>query len=212
MIVIPYINTGSDVELRYCLRGVELHHQNIPVCIVGNPPTGLRNVFTLPANDSPLMEHKARNIYRKLKAVFDAGVESILYMNDDHFIQAPVAYLHHKGPMSIEGRPVNGTYTALLRNTLEQFPGCNDYDTHCPMWMHRSAFARLESLDWNKPHGFGIKTSYCVLNRLTGEYHPDHKFRDVIGETKGLPYFSTGDYCDLSKLREIFPFPSKYEI
>ena len=210
MIFIPLRNQTSYEELRYCLRAIELHHPDQEVMIAGTLPNWIKNVIHLPFTDAIHHEFKARNIYLKIKEGF-RYTDEMLFFNDDHIIQAPVDYLHHKGLMIIENRHQNGTYTALLRNTLRQFPGCYDYDTHCPIHYNKEMFAKLETLDWNKPHGYGIKSSYCALNNLVGTFYPDLKFRHKIGDIEGRLYFSTDDSCDLSKLKEILPNRSKFE-
>lgn len=204
MILIPLIAQPSYEELRYCLGAIENHHPEQPVMIAGALSSWIKNVVHLPATDHPHHEFKARSIYLKIVEAFKY-FDEFLFFNDDHIILAPVDYLHHKGAIDLSNRQSNGTYTALLRNTLQQFPGANDYDTHCPIWYNKENFAKLAQLDWNRPHGYGIKTSYCYLNKLEGEYYPDLKFKITIGDINNRLYFSTGDNCNLSPLNKIYP-------
>lgn len=210
MIVISLRIQNSYEELRYCLRAIEKYHPEQSVMLVGELPSWVRNVTHCPFADSFGYEFKARNIYRKILEAFKY-MDEMIFFNDDHIILSPVNYLHHKGLMSLDGRQPNGTYTALLRNTLQQFPGCNDYDTHCPIVYKKEMFEKLEGLEWNKPHGYGIKTSYCILNGLEGEYYPDLKFRQVIGDISNRLYFSTDDSTNLYPLLKLFPDKSKFE-
>lgn len=212
MILIPLIRNGENDELRYCLRGIEQHHPELPVAIAGYLPEWVKNVTHIPFQDNKNYEYKTRNIYLKILAAFKL-TDRVLFFNDDHFIQAPVDYYHHKGKMTLEGRVKNGTYYRLLQNTTETFPGCNDYDTHCPIWYERNQFEKLAALDWNRNYAYGIKTAYCVLNGITGEYYPDLKFRDRVNldKVKGRPYFSTSDCCDIRPLQQLYPNKSKYE-
>lgn len=210
MIVIPLKQQPSYNELIYCLRAIEIHHPEQEVMIVGSLPTWIKNVIHLPFKDGLHHEYKARNIYLKIKEAF-RYCDEMIFFNDDHIILAPVDYIHHKGLMTIDNRHTLGTYTALLRNTMAKFPGCMDFDTHCPIVYNKENFAKLEALDWNKPHGYGIKTSYCMLNGIVGGFYPDLKFRHTIGDIEGRMYFSTDDSCDLSKLKEIYKNRCKFE-
>lgn len=210
MILIPLRYQPSYEELRYCLRAIEAHHPTDRIMIAGSLPPWINNVIHLPMEDNPHHEFKARNIYLKIAEAFKY-CDELLFFNDDHIILSPVNYLHHKGVMTTDNRQSNGTYTALLRNTLHLFPGCNDYDTHCPIWYDKEKFKQLTAMDWNKPHGYGIKTSYCMLNKLEGQYYPDLKFRRTIGNIENRLYFSTNDSCDLNPLKAIYPVKSKFE-
>lgn len=210
MILIPLVQQNGYEELRYCLRAIEKYHPEQIVMIAGALPEWIRNVTYLPHGDYQHHEFKARSIYEKIVSAFKYTNE-LLFFNDDHIILAPVTYLHHKGPIDLSARQSNGSYTALLRNTLQQFPGANDYDTHCPIWYEKDKFAKLAALDWNKPHGYGIKTSYVYLNKLEGEYYPDLKFRQTIGNIDGRLYFSTDNCTNLTPLKELFPHKSKFE-
>ena len=212
MILIPTIPQPNHEELRYCLRLIEIHHPEQEVTICGYLPEWLTNVNYLPFNDSPNYQFKARNIYNKIVHTFEqTGVDDLLFFNDDHFIFATVDYYHHKGKMTTEGRAPNGTYTALLRNTMQQFPNCNDFDTHCPIWYNNERFKALSQLDWTIPHGYGIKTSYCTLNGIEGEYYPDLKFRDTIGDLTNRLYFSTSNETNLLPLKNLLTNKSKFE-
>lgn len=210
MILIPLISQPAYEELRYCLRAIEKYHPEQSVMIAGALPGWIKNVVHLPATDNPHHEFKARSIYSKIVEAFKY-FDEFLFFNDDHIILAPVDYLHHKGPIDITNRQSNGTYTALLRNTLQRFHGANDYDTHCPIWYTKDKFEQLAQLDWNKPHGYGIKTSYCYLNELEGEYYEDLKFMRTIGNIENRLYFSTRDSCNLDPLKSLFNVKSKFE-
>jgi hypothetical protein len=211
MIVIPLTQQNSYEEIRYCLRAIDKFHEEQQVMIVGNTlPEWVKNITHLLHNDYPHFEFKARSIYEKILSAFDY-MDEMLFFNDDHIILAKVDYLHHKGKMDPNDRHKNGSYTALLRNTSAQFPGCMDYDTHCPIWYEKEKFKNLAQLNWNKPHGYGIKTSYCSLNNLTGTYYPDLKFRQTIGDIEGRLYFSTDNCTNLTPLKDLFPVKSKFE-
>ena len=210
MIVIPLIQQANYNELKYCLRGIEKHHPKEQVMLVGALPNWVKNVIHLPHSDSRHHEYKARNIFNKILSAFDY-CDRMIFFNDDHIIFAPVDYYHHKGKMTTEGRSPNGTYTALLRNTMQHFPDCNDFDTHCPIVYEKEAFLKLKNLNWCKPFGYGIKTSYCEINGIKGEYYPDVKFTKVVGDITNRKYITTLDGCDLRPLDAVYPNKSKFE-
>ena len=210
MIVIPLIQKDNYEELRYCLRAINKYHPEESVLIIGGLPNWIKNIIHVKHGDYSQIEFKARSIYEKIVEAFK-HCDEMLFFNDDHHILAAVDYLHHKGPMTIEGRHPNGTYARLLLNTLNKFPGTMDYDTHCPIWYEKDAFKELSQLDWTKPYGYGIKTSYCNLNNINGTYYPDLKFKTTIGDIADRLYFSTSDDCNLSTLELLYPNKSKFE-
>lgn len=210
MIVIPLRIQPQYEELRYCLRAIEKYHPEQEILLVGAKPDWGKMMYHISHYDNPNHERKAQNIYNKILLAFEF-TDKLLFFNDDHIILSPVNYLHHKGPIDLSTRQSNGTYTALLRNTLKVFPGANDYDTHCPIYYEKEKFNKLSILDWDKPHGYGIKTSYVYLNKLQGEFYPDLKFRQTIGNIEGRLYFSTDDCTNLIPLKIIFPNKSRFE-
>lgn len=224
--VVYALGNGSlhgDVELRYSLRSLAKYQQFRNVYVIGEKPYWLQNVVHVPFDESKQSRFKERNIFGKvLNACSWQGLsKSFLFINDDHFLLEPfdtVKY-YHKGPIDLNRK--TDDYKRTLKNTLNF--GCKlDFDTHCPILYSIAGFKTLQRLDWNKPFGYGIKSLYCFLFNIKGEYYPDLKIdkRYSIEELKQLTadrkFFSIGDkgLTDTMKqlLHELFPDKSKFEI
>lgn len=211
--VIPLREQDSYEELRYCLRSLDKYHPGIKLIIVGpKKPDWLINCKHILFRDAEHHEWKSKNIFDKTIAAFKHA-RNLLFLNDDHILFAPVDYYHHKGPleMNIAGRNPIGTYTQTLMNTYKVYGNVNDFDTHCPIWYEKENFEKLWKLDWTVPHGYGIKTSYCAANNIAGEFYPDMKFMDKIGDLTNRLYISTDDNCILNGFEKLFPYKSRFE-
>ena len=201
-------------ELRYALRSLCSHYPETELILIGpQVPAWIKNVQHINFPDATFHEWKAKNIFDKTLAAFK-HTERLLFMNDDHILLSPVNYSHHKGPLidNIKGRNPIATYTVTLQNTYDVFGEVNDFDTHCPIWYDREAFNKLVELDWTKAHGYGIKTSYCAANGIEGEYYPDLKFMDKVGDYTGRLYFTVDDNCQLLGLKNLFPEKCIFEL
>lgn len=214
-IVIP-LNSAShhnNIELRFALRSFELYLPHDRVIIVGERPKWLQNIIHIPFKDTVGCHLRASNIYRKILAAFEISSEQVIFANDDHFMLQYTSEMpyHHKGLMKVQS---DDSYGRLQQNTLSLYPGCYDFDTHCPIVYDKALFPVL-----NMPnHGYGIKSAYCAHNRITGSYYPDCKINkpcDIRQVIAGRPYFSIGDGAFETGieevLRELYPNPSKYE-
>lgn len=213
-VAIPLKAQTNYNELRFALRSLCKYHPDCELLIIGPKlPDWIKGVSHIKFPDAQFHEWKSKNIYDKVVKAFDHADE-LIFMNDDHMLLAPVNYYHHKGKLvdHISKRNPIGTYTILLQNTYDVFGDVNDFDTHCPIIYKKTEFEKISSLDWSKPHGYGIKTSYCALNGITGEFYPDLKFNDAIGDITGRLYFTTEDTCRLNGLSQLFPDKSKFEI
>lgn len=211
-IIIPYRDFRGP-ELKYCLRGIEKYIEDPEITIIGDKPHWLKNVAHIPFNDHPLLKYKSRNIYEKIK-----GHTDFLFFNDDHFLLKPWENKYHYSGMISEemGRTFGGAYLNTLQNTLDEFGDIKNFDTHCPIF-----YKKVEiDVDWQQSWGYCIKSIYCRLNGIEGEYYPDLKIRRLIYEKelreliKDRPYFSTGDVLDkpvINVLNELYPEKSKYE-
>lgn len=223
-IVIPHRNDYPHRDLIYCLRSVEKNVTDLGrIYIVGDMPRIIQSVEHIPATDDNSYQWAARNIYRKLKLASKV-LDRFLVVHDDHFLLQPVIGVgypyYHRGPIDPTGKPFG--YESLLRNTMEQFPGANDFDVHCPILMTAEGLAKLESLDWNKPYGYGVKTAYSYLNDIKGEAFTDLKIKspmlkqDILSLLNGRHVFSTGSAAYTGQmekaLKSLFPRPSKFEI
>lgn len=234
-VVIPYRLSPftNSLELKYCLRSIDKHLQNVGrVWIIGEKPTYL-NIYEggkcwhIPVNETNWYEYLTRNIHTKiLTACLDPVVSNpFLYMNDDHFLlqdmDAELIPPYHSG--KTWGR-VKGRYHITVRNTLDKFPGTDNYDIHAPMLIYKTDYIEtVGKLNWKVPYGYAIKTTYCNLAGIPyGKFYPDYKLDHKPTETDfseilTRKFFSVGDkgFNNTSMfqfLNQLYPNKSKYEI
>lgn len=231
-IVIPLNNrsTQHNLELRYCLRSIEQHLTGVGnVFIIGHYPEWVSdNVINIPANEDPRNRFRDRNIMNKmLMACKDERVsDDFLMVHDDHFLladyEAGAFPYYHCGHMV----PGIGQYGLTKANTISLLchdgEAINNYDCHCPIVFNKQLFKRVAQNDWSKWYGYCLKTLYCVMNGIEGEYSDDSKLRmqflynEIRGHIAGRKWFSIGDRCFreggmLDVLNELYNKPSKYE-
>jgi hypothetical protein len=229
-IIIPLNNrsTQKNKELRYCLRSIERHLHGVGnVFIIGYCPEWVTNVIHVPFEEDPRNRFRDRNIMLKmLEACKDSRVsDDFLMVHDDHFLladyEAGAFPYYHMGPMN-EGFGQYGETKQNTKSLLSFTDSFNNYDCHCPIVFNKQLFMRSAALaDWSKAHGYCLKTLYCVMNGITGEYAEDIKIRmpynkDMINKIiAGRKWFSIGDRCFehgmWDVLNELYPKPSKYE-
>lgn len=151
MDVLYYIGGGSrrhNLELRYSLRMLEKHGQNIDrVFVVGNKPEFLRNVEYMWVEDK---YEWWRNAFEKTKAAINAGIsDDFLLMNDDFFMNgdfdAEKYPYYHRGDLpKVGGRE----YTDVLANTRKVLEaegyGIKHFGVHCPMRINGKKYLELE--------------------------------------------------------------------
>lgn len=228
-ICIPYNDrsTQKHLELRMCLRSIEKHLNGIRnVFIIGHKPDFVTNVIHIPYEDDPRNRFRDRNICSKILAAFERRdvSDNILMVHDDHFLLqdygAGAFPYYHCGPMV----PGQGQYAHTKENTISVVGECNNYDTHCPIVFNKQKFMNtVAKVDWNKWYGYCIKTLYCVLNGIEGEYMEDSKIRlpltypQIIDQIRGRKWFSIGDRCFVENgmkrvLEDLYTNKSKYEI
>lgn len=230
-IVIP-LDHGSrwnNTELRYCLRSIEKHlHGCGDIFIIGECPEWIRNVIHIPATDGDKTYEKERNIFHKIMiACRDEMVtEDFYFTNDDHFLlqdfDAASFPYHYTGLLHEEALRTD-PYRQTIENTIKFFPNIDyNFDTHCPIVYNKERFiATVGAADWSVKWGYGIKSLYCGLNGIPGEYYPDLKIRENLASGKikeliaGRPYFSMDDKAReggmLKVLQELYPKKSKHE-
>lgn len=228
-VVIPLGSSAASnhIELRYCLRSIEKYVPDLGnVFIVGDKPSWLRSAFHLLETDQKEKSAKERNIFRKLmKAVSSPLVsDDFLYCNDDHFLLCPwEEHYHHKGPLadSVKALSDSSLYRRTLANTLAFLGGGDNYDTHCPITFNKYKFiTSVGCAPWFNPYGYAIKSLYCSLNEIDGEFYSDMKFTmpmTIESHQRALfrPYFSTDDKA-INKdmvdfLETLYPNKSVYE-
>lgn len=234
-IVIPLGSSTNDhIDLRYTLRSIEKNVKNVKnVVIVGDVPEWLCNVDVIGCQDDPDPKWKERNILRKIQvACLSPHVTSdFLFFNDDHFILSEIDATNY--PYYNKGKIMNsikeniGPYRKTMHHTYNfcirrGFPA-NNVDTHCPIIYNKEKFLQsFNKVDFLTPWGYGIKTIYCVVNRIKSEYMEDCKFREktkyeeVVRQSEGRHVISGYDGAaerGLGQyLSELFPDKSHFEI
>jgi hypothetical protein len=209
-IVIPLNNrsTQKNLELRYCLRSIEQHLSGVgEIFIIGYCPEWVQNVIHIPFDEDPRNRFRDRNIMNKmLAACEDERVsDNFLMVHDDHFLlkdyHAGEFPNYHMGTMN-EGQGQYGETKANTKSLLVLYPEIKNFDCHCPIRFNKQLFLRsVAHVDWSKWYGYCLKTLYCVMNGLTGEFMDDIKIRlplkadEIKRAVAGRSWFSIGDRC-----------------
>ncbi len=230
-IVIPLNNRSyqKNIELRYCLRSIEKHLSGVGnVFIIGYCPEWVQNIIHIPFEEDPRNRFRDRNIMLKMaEACKDGRVsDNFLMVHDDHFLladyQAGDFPYYHMGPMN-EGQGQYGETKQNTKSLLSFTETFNNFDCHCPILLNKQLFMRSVALaDWSKWYGYCMKTLYCVMNGIEGEYIDDIKIRMPLDKEMiekliaGRKWFSIGDRCFQpggmkEVLNELYPNKSKYE-
>lgn len=225
-VVIPYRYSPrtNDLELKYCLRGIEKHLIDArQVWVIGDCPGYINPYAVVPFIETNWYEHLTRNIHNKIMLACDKPEISdpFLYMNDDHFLLQDVRVLNI--PFYHNGIVWKGTgrYITTIANTLNKYPGAFNFDVHAPMLIHKDLYRQaMAVLNWKTPFGFAIKTSYCSHLKIKGEYYPDYKIDRIplisdFEEIKERKFFSVGDKAMrepmINFLNKLYPNKSIYE-
>lgn len=221
-------STQKNQELRYCLHSIENHLSGVGnVFIIGECPEWLHNVIHIPFEEDPRNRYRDRNIMLKMaEACKDSRVsDDFLMVHDDHFLLADYEAFtfpyYHMGPMN-EGHGQYGETKQNTKSLLSFTEMLNNYDCHCPIVLNKELFKKVMQADWSKWYGYCLKTLYCVMNGIEGEYMDDIKIRMPIQADKikqaiaGRKWFSIGDRCFTpggmwDVLNELYPNKSKYE-
>lgn len=227
-VIIPLNNrsTQHNIELRYCLRSIEKYLSGVGnIFIIGHCPEWVQSVIHIPADEDPRNRFRDRNIMNKmLLACKDERVsDDFLMVHDDHFLladyEACAFPYYHCGDLV----PGAGQYGETKRNTINILGRINNYDAHCPMLFNKELFMKsMPFIDWSKWYGYCLKTLYCGVNLIMGEYMEDMKIRMPIKAEEinqmiaGRLWFSIGDRCFTEGgmkevLQTLYPNPSKYE-
>lgn len=236
-IIIPYkgnIKT-KDTELIYAIRGFEKHLKGIgDIYIIGNRLSSLQGLKYIQCRDDQGSKWKERNIYRKiLAACKDERVsEEFCFCNDDQMILKDFDLnnlpFYHKN--NLEGTMENnkGDYRKSLNHTrkylLSKGKETWDYDTHFPIVYNKQKFIdtfAMEGINWDQPFGYTIKSIYCNINSVEGEFGGDCKihskmnYEEIEKKVGNKSFFSTSDGSineDMIRfLNDKFPTPSQYE-
>ena len=221
-IVIPYNpDIHEGLELLYCLRSIE---QNLigftDLVLIGRPPDWCK-VKWIPVQD--YAGRKQFTIYQKLLTV---EADNFLMFNDDHFLLQPLQVSDfkywHNGLLSDElNRGLSMRYREAVNNTLKIFdtvPNMLNFDIHTPIIYNKRKFKLLFG---KKQEELCIKSYYCNLLSMEGEYMEDCKIDSLLSEEaikeriKDLLFFSTGSNAIREPmkrvLQELYPNKSRWE-
>lgn len=228
-ICIPLNNrsTQRNLELRYCLRSIEKHLTGVgDIFIIGHMPEWVTNCIHIPFDEDPRNRFRDRNIMNKMLAACkdDRVSDDFLMVHDDHFLLADYEAgkfpYYHMGPMN-EGYGQYGETKQNTKSLLSFVEGFNNYDCHCPIVFNKQLFKRVAQADWSIWYGYCLKTLYCVMNGIEGEYMDDIKIRmplshgGVMELLNARKWFSIGDRCFSDGMKEVlsslYPNKSRYE-
>lgn len=223
-------NSGwDDNELRYSLRSVEKHGQNVgKVIICGYRPKWLTNVVHSPLPDP--YTNRYNNTWFKMKTMCHNMNEPFVLMNDDFFLlkdtdfdNLPDYYDHTISELAQRYQRVNN-YSAVLyatKHILVQngYPHLN-YAVHYPITIRPEKIRPFFKLFGDEP-GISFRLLYGNVAAENPVLLPDCKFSKPMENIKeqvramGIPMFSIGDgFLDKvgqEFLETTYPDKSKYE-
>lgn len=214
-IVIPYIKTKNDTDLRFCLRSIEKYMPG-EVFIIGYRPDWLTNVTHIPYQDG---HKKQENIRGKiLAACGDERVsDPFCFTNDDIYILSPIIDLPYYYDGCLSKEPEKGAKPLCEALRTKGYETKN-FDFHAPIIYEKEKFKEAMS---HFGGSYVIKSAYCNYHRIEGVEIRDLKINShlsysrIMQEIQGRPVFSTGNYGMsepmIKVLSDLFPYPSKYE-
>lgn len=232
-LVIPLAKSKIDfLDLMYALRGIERHLPHRNIYIIGEKPKWIKNVIHIPMEDSPKEMYKERNIYNKiLKAFSIEGIsDDVWFFNDDHLVidEIPSPYpFYHKGSLQDAVAKNSGAYKSTMLRTINFLSDygkkTHNFDIHTPIIYNRDKFDyAFRNAKFDEAFGYGIKSIYCNMNDIEGEYMEDCKLRgrlsleEVQEQSSGRHIISCNDapmkYGLGEYLKQKFKDKSKYEI
>lgn len=206
-LVIPLKSDNRYEQLRLALRSICTHHDITDCVVVGGKPKWYTGKH-IPFKDYGPVQ-AGENIRDKTIAGAELVQGEFMFANDDHILLEPLTETYNKGLLSgcLAQRRGNGTYTRLLRNTLDHYGDVPNIDTHCPMFMTTEGVQKT-AFKWPL-FGLGFKTVYAQENNLSSVYEEDCKVREYPA---GRKWFSMVDNFNLEPLYKIFPVKSKFEV
>lgn len=194
MDIVYILGNGSlhnNLELKYSLTTVKHFVKDAGrIFIIGEDP-GFEGDFTFyPFPDCG--RNKQDNIRKKIE--YTCGLPEIsdnfLFMNDDHFFNAPVEiskYPYYYSQYLLdkyEARKVPGHYKSAMRNTLEAHSLERQYflkyfDIHTPIRYNKALFITvMAEYDWGIKDGYIIKSLYA--NNLKACLSESEELEDLV--------------------------------
>lgn len=237
-VVIPVSSNtrNKTIELIYAIRSLQKNLKGFgQLFVCGEKDNRLEGVKYINCKDDKSSKYKERNIYRKILAACndDRLSENFIFTNDDIFLtqefNAEQLPFYHKGELSNTMLKNSGDYRKSLnhsRKFLEKMAKRTlDYDTHFPIVYNKTDFLHIfvhnNNLNWEQPFGYVIKSLYCNMKNVKGEYGGDCKvqakmsYEELKQKVSGKSFFSTSDGAindDMIRLlEELYPQKSIYE-
>lgn len=219
----------NDNELKYSLRSIEKHLKNYrDVYVIGNVPRfQYQNIKFIHIIEKSI--YPAVNIFRKIETacMTDEISDEFLFFNDDHFLLSDfnatrLPYFYKGYLVSQLSNPTD--YAETVRNTIAILgDSAKDFDIHTPIIYDKQKFRELMvSFDWNKPHGYCIKSLYCNALGIKGVYETDGKFTKPKNEDQLRKWVETHKIFSIddtaltnlvkNRFQLLYPEKSKYEL
>lgn len=227
-IVIP-LGKGSkhnNLELRYCLRGIERHLKNYGnIYLVGEKPDFVTNVVHVPCPDVyPVPDY---NIANKISAAFYNQpniTDDVLFFNDDHYLlsdfDAPTfPYFYEKTCEDYVKTKGDSGYGRRVKQTLKHLKAKNlptkYFDVHTPILYKKWPYVYhvITHINWKDNKGITLKSLYANSLNIKGTEYQDQKLN--IAPTEPVKILSSFSFMSQSMIRfleKTFPEKSKFEI
>lgn len=214
-IYIPFAAGSDSTELRFALRSADAHLSNVRhiYLITSQLPDWYCGFHCPHSDDYTRSGKKEWNIINKIR---NCAEGRFLFMNDDHFITSPhdatqfPNYWH--GTLLTKRREVQNEnpYRYTIGNTTRICGYDQPYfDIHCPMVMDAKIVRTMDMPQVN--YGYCFKTMYARHAGLQGTEYSDMKC-DLSFVPADRLWFSTTANCDTSRLIEMFPNKSRWEL
>jgi hypothetical protein len=221
-IVIPFQHSiNKDREIVFALRSIAKYNEIRDVYVVGDEPMTLKDVKHIPFSQSKISAFRDRNMYQKILLATTHCSEEFMIVHDDNFLLKPLRGYYHQG-RTWRGAP-DTDYRQLEQNTRQLWNNTLNYDVHAPHIVTVDGFRKLQQLDWDVPHGYGVKTAYANLNKVDdavevvdckigGQYEVPEIKRIITNRL----FFSISDTAFkpamIQVLNELYPDKSKWEV
>ncbi len=190
----------DNLELRLSLRSIEKHLKPERVIVCGHDPEFLSDNVEDISHYPPKKENDAAfGIKENLLALcnYPSTPDEFVLMNDDYFILQPIKDFpyYHKGELrdAMERIGSGVFYGHLLAAAVilekKKLP-TKHFDGHWPIVYDKQKLLKIiNETDWEVPLGPTIRSLYCNIYGITGEYADDVKANQPI---KDWPAFCAG--------------------
>lgn len=202
MDIVYVLGTGShlnNLEIQCSIASIRKYGRGVGnIYVVGEEvPKSWGAKYWLPYQDCG--KNKEDNIRRKIEGicVMPDVSDNFLFVNDDHFFTRPFDvenypfYYEQTLIRAHQLKRKNGQYKCALENTylalgLREFK-LRYFDVHTPIIYNKDLFLRvMQQYDWNKMHGYCIKSLYANTLKIEGTPYVDLKIFQQFEERRNL--------------------------